>query len=296
MKEDLTEKERNCQLVYVRQEDSGTVTCPHCETSYRVNAGEMKTRGRDLKVRCKCSHIFEVFFEYRKNPRRELSVRGHYRRIEEGHVRDSCRTIPESEGLNNMLVKDISRNGIGFVVPTGHNLDVGDRVEVMFTLDDAQSTRMERSAIVQRVAEGNYLGCEFTDVGYIETDTGFFVTKGDFCMSVVSKKTRDELLDWITKTSRQKACGHFFKIITEDAATWLNKNWCDLSQYSEDPNFSTDDGGVRWPGSVPGRELKPLESGSIMYLQGEDIITIIGSLVQYGKFKPGKDFKLRLMR
>ena len=296
MKKDLTEKEGNRQLVYVTQEKSGTLICPHCETSYGVDAEEMKTRGRDLKVRCKCGHIFAVFFEFRDTLRRGLSVSGDYRRLEEGHVRGRGRPISGSDGVGKMIVKNISRNGIGFVVPTGHKLEVGDKVQMVFKLDDVESTQMERTAIVQRVAEGNYIGCAFTDIGHIETDTGFFIPKGDFCMNVVSKKTRDELLDWINKTSRQKNGGHFFRILTEDAATWLNENWGDLAQYSSHPNFSTDDGGVRWPGSGAGRELKPLKSGSLMYLQGEDIITIIGRLVQYGKFELGKDFKLRVER
>jgi hypothetical protein len=29
---------------------------------------------------------------------------------------------------------------------------------------------------VRRVAEGNYLGCEFTDFGHVDRDTGFYVT------------------------------------------------------------------------------------------------------------------------
>ena len=74
-----------------------------------------------------------------------------------------------------MQVKNISRTGIGFVVPTEHNLKVGDRIEVMFKLDDTESTRMERTAIVRRVVEENYLGCEFTDIGHIDKDTGFYV-------------------------------------------------------------------------------------------------------------------------
>ena len=174
MKKDLTEKESNRQLVHVRQENSGTLICPHCETSYRVDAGQVKTRG-ELKVKCKCGHVFPVFCELRENPRRELSVKGYYRRIEEVHVRGSLRRAAGSDGFSNMIVINISRNGIGFVAATGHKLEVGDKVEVMFTLDDVQSTRMERTAIVRRVAEGNYIGCEFTDIGHIDKDTGFLV-------------------------------------------------------------------------------------------------------------------------
>ena len=74
-----------------------------------------------------------------------------------------------------MLLRNISRSGIGFVVPTGHELNIGDKVEVMFTLDDEDQSRIERSAVVRRIAEGNYLGCEFTDFGHVDKDTGFYL-------------------------------------------------------------------------------------------------------------------------
>jgi hypothetical protein len=142
---------------------------------YKVNAGKVTTRGCNSKVRCKCKHSFSVFFEFRENPRRELHVKGFYRLIKEIHVRGHSRATPTSERLNAMLVKNISRTGIGFVVPNGHELKVGDTVELMFTLDDAERSRVERTAVVRRLAEENYLGCEFTDVGHFDEATGFYV-------------------------------------------------------------------------------------------------------------------------
>ncbi len=173
MKTDLTNEK---QAVYVGSDNSATVTCPYCRIRYKVNAGKVTTRGRSSKLRCKCERSFSVFFEYRENPRRDLHGKGYYRTVKEVHVRGQYRTLPTSEGLTDMLVRNISRSGIGFVVPTGHELDIGDKVEVMFTLDDADQSRIERSAVVRRIAEGNYLGCEFMDVGHFDKATGFYVT------------------------------------------------------------------------------------------------------------------------
>jgi hypothetical protein len=116
-----------------------------------------------------------VFFEFRENPRRELYVDGYYRPIKDVYVRSTARSVPTSEGLVRVLVQNISRTGIGFIVPTGHRLKVGDRVEVMFRLDDEKETRVERSAVVRRLADGNYVGCEFTDFGHVDRATGFYV-------------------------------------------------------------------------------------------------------------------------
>ena len=175
MKTDRTKKNSSCESVHVRQDSSATVTCPHCGVRYKVNAAKVKTRGRRSKLRCKCRDSFSVFFEFRENPRRELYVEGYYRPIKEVYIRGTARTSPASESLVRVRVQNISRTGIGFVVPTGHELKVGDRIEIIFTLDDREQNRVEREAIVRRLAEDNYLGCEFTDVGHVDRETGLLV-------------------------------------------------------------------------------------------------------------------------
>jgi c-di-GMP-binding flagellar brake protein YcgR len=168
-------KTSDSQVVYVRPDNSATVTCPHCGVHYKVNAGKVKTRGHRSQLRCKCGDSYSVFFEFRENPRRELHVEGYYRPTREAYIRGTARTGPTSESLVRMLVQDISKTGIGFVVPTGHELKVGDRMEIMFTLDDPEQSRVEREAVVRRLAEDNYLGCEFTDIGYVDRETGLLV-------------------------------------------------------------------------------------------------------------------------
>lgn len=175
MKTNQTEKNGSCQAVNVRQDNSAIVTCPHCEIRYTVNAGKVKARGHTSKIKCKCGDSFSVFFEFRENPRRELYVDGYYRPIKEVYVRGAPRTAPISAGFVRVLVQNISRTGIGFVVPAGHELRVDDRVEIMFTLDDPEGSKIERTAVVRRLSEENYLGCEFTDFGHVDKDTGFFV-------------------------------------------------------------------------------------------------------------------------
>jgi acetone carboxylase gamma subunit len=163
------------QIVYVKQDNAATVICPKCGIRYTVDAGKVTTRGRKSKLRCKCGESFSVFFEYRENPRRELYVDGYYRPIKEVYVRITVRSALASEDLVLVQVQNISRTGIGFVVPTGHDLKVGDRVEVMFTLDDTEGSHVERTAAVRWIDEGHYLGCEFTDFGHVDSATGFYV-------------------------------------------------------------------------------------------------------------------------
>ena len=175
MKTVQTKKRSSCQESNVRGDNSATVICPQCGVRRKLNAGKVTTRGRSYKLRCQCGHAFSVFFEFRENPRRDHCIEGFYRPIREVYVRGNLRPIPISEGFSKMLVKNISRNGIGFVVPTGHKLKIGDKVELMFTLDDTEGSHVERIAVVRRVFEGNYLGCEFTDIGHLDRATGFYV-------------------------------------------------------------------------------------------------------------------------
>ena len=175
MKTVQTEKDSGCQEVHVRTDNSAIVMCPQCQTRSKVDAGKVITRGRSCKLRCKCGHRFSVFFEFRENPRREHCVEGHYRTVREVYVRGTLRPVPPSKGFCRMQVKNISRTGIGFVVPNGHELKAGDTVELMFTLDDEERSHVERTAVVRRVVEGNYVGCEFMDIGHVDTATGFYL-------------------------------------------------------------------------------------------------------------------------
>jgi hypothetical protein len=175
MNKDLTKEENSSQSVYVGPDNSATVTCPHCKIRYKVDVGKVTAPRRTAKLKCKCEHAFSVFFECREHPRRDLDGKGYYRTIKQVHVRGQYRTVPASKGFADMLLRNISRSGIGFVVPTGHELDIGNEVEVMFTLDDEDQTRLERTAVVRRLGEGNYVGCEFMDVGHFDKATGFYV-------------------------------------------------------------------------------------------------------------------------
>lgn len=176
MNEDRTKKDTGCQKVQVGADNTATVACPHCGLCYKVNALKVEPRGRSYRLKCKCGDGYSAFFEFRENPRRALHVKGFYRKVKEVYVRGTARTVPASEGgLDKMQVKNVSRTGIGFVVPTGHGLKVGDNIEVMFTLDDAEGSRMERTAVVRRVSGEDYVGCQFMDVGHFDEATGFYV-------------------------------------------------------------------------------------------------------------------------
>lgn len=127
-------------------------------------------------MRCRCGKGYSAFFEFRENQRRDLHVKGFYRKLKEVNVRGTMRKVPASKGgLDRMEVRDISRNGLGFVVPTGHDLKEGDNIEVSFKLDDPGETRIERNAVVRRLSKDNYIGCQFMDVDDFERAMGLYI-------------------------------------------------------------------------------------------------------------------------
>jgi hypothetical protein len=176
MEEEPKKEGAGIQKAQVGPDNTATVTCPYCRLRYKVNALKVQPGGISYKLKCRCGKGYSAFFEFRENQRRPLHVKGFYRKLKEVHVRGTMRTVPASEGgLDKMEVRNISRNGLGFVVPTGHDLKEGDNIEVMFKLDDPEETRIERNAVVRRLSKDNYIGCQFTDVGQFERATGLYI-------------------------------------------------------------------------------------------------------------------------
>jgi c-di-GMP-binding flagellar brake protein YcgR len=75
-----------------------------------------------------------------------------------------------------MTVVDISLGGCGFTTAHAHSLNPDDRIKLVFNLDDAKHTRIERDAAVRAVKGTHQIGCEFapTPSGY-DPDIGFYL-------------------------------------------------------------------------------------------------------------------------
>ena len=150
------------QKVYVNQDDTAVIVCPHCGTSKTANVTKFKDRKDPLKIRCKCQSTFSVSFEFRRAHRKETNLRGYY-----------CR-LPACKKWHDIMVKNISVTGIGFTTISSHNLTKDAEVRVKFRLDDVQQSEIQKDAIV-RVVEDKYLGCEFTDPALYDKALGFYL-------------------------------------------------------------------------------------------------------------------------
>lgn len=150
------------QTVYVQQDNTAVVKCPDCGTARSMNVESFKGRRKPLKLRCKCGSAFRVLLEFRRAYRKETRLNGNYVKL-----------APKKE-TGKIMVKNISRLGVGFTTLTQHNLGKGDDVLVTFTLDDANRSEIEKRAVV-RVVLDRYIGCEFTDQSQHDKILGFYL-------------------------------------------------------------------------------------------------------------------------
>jgi len=136
--------------VLVNEEDKARIICPHCGDRRTVNVEKYKNRAEPLKVKCKCHGTFDVFFESRRAERKDTYLQGYFRKL------------PEYEEWGKILVRNVSRLGIGFVTLTTHNVKSGDQIRITVTSDKEERADVDKDATVKFV-EDKYLGCEFTE-------------------------------------------------------------------------------------------------------------------------------------
>ena len=101
------------QKVYVGQDNAAVLVCPHCGNSKTADARKFRNRKSPLKVRCTCGSTFSVSLEFRRAYRKETRLVGHY-----------CK-LPGCGNWEEMVVKNVSPNGLGFTPLNPHDLAGG---------------------------------------------------------------------------------------------------------------------------------------------------------------------------
>ena len=151
--------------VFVNLENCLTFTCPTCSKPASIRVDSLKQKVSPLKVRCACKTIFNLDIDYRVHYRKQTKISGTYRSIQPHSIRE-----------DDILIVNLSKEGIGFKVFTGKKIKVGHRLELIFRLDDKKRTTVRREAEVINV-EGDFIGCRFTDTSNFEQVLGFYLQK-----------------------------------------------------------------------------------------------------------------------
>jgi len=149
------------QTAYVNENQEASVVCANCGRQKMFNAAPFQDGHLRVKARCGCGFSFIVTFERRRAYRKKVNLSGQYLIKNGGHE------------LGEMVVEDISRTGIGFRAYFRHGIKVGDVVQVSFQLDNADSTRITKNAVVRNVRD-RFIGAEFCD-NELEKTLGFYL-------------------------------------------------------------------------------------------------------------------------
>jgi len=136
--------------VFVSQNDKARLLCPYCGARRTVNVEKYKNRQESLTVKCTCHAAFQVFLNSRRVNRKDTYLQGYYAKL------------PEHQDWSKILVKNVSRVGIGFVTLTTPNVKSGDQVRITLTWDKLGQADIDKDATVKFVKD-KYLGCEFTE-------------------------------------------------------------------------------------------------------------------------------------
>ncbi|MBT8355192.1 MAG: PilZ domain-containing protein [Desulfofustis sp.] len=148
---------------FVNKEKYTAYACPHCQRIHRVPVAAQKGVNHKLVAHCKCLNRFEVILNFRQFYRKEVDLAGEVKNVSTG-----------SGNWHEMVVADLSINGLRFKTTGLKEIKIGHRLQVKFTLDDRQAHEIEKEARVINIS-GDYYGCEFLNLAYQEEELGNYL-------------------------------------------------------------------------------------------------------------------------
>ena len=148
--------------VYVNEENKATICCPYCGYTATVSAEKFSTDKKILKTRCTCGKGFLCSLEFRKHYRKTVRLAGSMRNLRTRKVTD-------------IVVRDISGGGIGFTILSQNTPEIGDVLDLDFTLDNANRSKISVQVSVRTVKE-RFVGSQFA-IRNLPRELGFYLMK-----------------------------------------------------------------------------------------------------------------------
>jgi Zn ribbon nucleic-acid-binding protein len=135
--------------VFMDSQNMATFVCPECQKAKTIDVSQYKDIDKAVRVKCRCAcgHSYTVLLERRKFYRKEADLPGIY-------------NLPAKKRKGNMLVKNLSRNGLKLELTRPESFKIGDKLVVEFRLNDSKKTLITQEVVVRSI-EGKYIGTEF---------------------------------------------------------------------------------------------------------------------------------------
>jgi hypothetical protein len=148
---------------FVKSDDEAMIVCPACDTAKTISVAQFRHHRQHLiKVKCKCGHSFKVQLEFRRHFRKPTELEGIYD------------FKPSAVGSGKIKIINLSLGGACFEVRGNHDIKIGQRGRLVFTLDNRQETILFKTVIIKSVT-ANRIGCEFVQDRAFEKDLGFYM-------------------------------------------------------------------------------------------------------------------------
>jgi hypothetical protein len=151
----------NKNKFFVNPDNRVTIVCPDCGKPSTITVEQFRGKKHVLKVKCTCGHQFKIQLEFRKHQRKSTSITGLY---DNSSDKAACR----------VKITDISTGGARFKTNIPHDLQVGQRGQLVFTLDDKKETAVTREVVIRSIA-GENIGCEFQRDQAYDKNMGFYL-------------------------------------------------------------------------------------------------------------------------
>lgn len=148
-------------ICYVNKDGLANVRCVDCGVSKTVDVAKHNPPLTKFKAACKCGALIKGRFEYRKHYRKEVRFSGQYHQRKNGF-------------RGEILVENISLNGVGFSCMGMHNIKVGEQLDLAFRLDNPKQSEIKLWVEVKNV-RGQFVGVQRLDTQTNQPDLGFYL-------------------------------------------------------------------------------------------------------------------------
>ncbi len=147
---------------FVKDDSITTIVCPRCYSSKTASVKQFRDQQRNLKVKCKCGYTFKIKLEFRRQYRKDTELSG-----------KSQVDAPTFDG-KIVTITNLSMSGVCFEVHGIHDIQIGQKGSINFTLDDRKQTVFVKNVTVRSI-KGKSIGCEFAKDQAYQKELGFYL-------------------------------------------------------------------------------------------------------------------------
>lgn len=152
----------NQERTFVKDDDVAIIVCPDCSAAKSISVTQFRNAQHTVTVKCKCGHSFKVLLDFRQSYRKPTNLTGTFA------------MRPPAVGGGLVKIRNVSLTGLCFEVHGVHDIKIGQKVDIEFTLDNRKETHIKKKAIIRSV-RGHLIGCEFHQDQAFEKDLGFYL-------------------------------------------------------------------------------------------------------------------------